>query len=187
MKKIILFLLFTFFLMSSNTYAFGWNKNDIGETKTHQRMWDDTFFDDPFFFYHKNFMNHWKDDLLDFSFSIISTPNNYPLDLEEQNNQLVATIDIPKFDPEEVEIEVKNDLWLIIRGSQEHTESQEDGDKKYYYRERSSGSFSRQILLPYPVDKSATRAHFKKGTLTIILPKKSTDSSISDSIPITIE
>ncbi len=187
MKKFTSFFLLSFFLINNSTHAFWWDESERSNNETHQKIWDDPFFSDPFFSYHKNFMNRWGDDIWEFSFPKISIANNYPLDLEEQDDTLVATIDIPKFDPEDIEIEVKNDRWLIIRGSQENEESEDNRDKKYYYRERSSGNFSRQVLLPHPVDKSTTSANFKEGTLTILLPKKSTEPVISDYIPITIE
>lgn len=188
MKKIIsVFLLGLILSSQTTTHAFWWERNEETNNNRYQDIWDDPFFDDPFFSYHRNFMNRWHSNLWDFSFPRISIANNYPLDLEEQEDQLVATIDIPHFDLEDIEVEVKNDRWLVVQGKKENQESEEKDDKKYYYRERLSGSFARQILLPHPVDKSATEAKYKDGTLTITLPKKSVEPVSTDVIPITTD
>ena len=186
MKKIIPAFLLSFILLTSSAQAFWWDMDRDREMRkeTYQDIWNDPFFDDPFFSYHRNFMNRWHSNLSDFSFPKISMANNYPLDLEEQEDQFVATIDIPHFGPADIEIEVKNDRWLIVQGKKEAKDESENEGKKYYYRERSSGSFARQILLPHPVDKSATEAKYKDGTFTITLPKKSVEPISTDTIPI---
>ena len=185
MKKYISLLLLLFLLISSTSNAFGLDKSESQEVQEKNKihLWDNPFFD-----YHQSFSNLWRDSFWDFSFPRISIANNYPLDLKEQDNGLIATIDIPNFEPDNIEIEVKNDRWLIIQGKKNDASSEEkNDDKKYYYRERSSGSFLRQFLLPYSVDTSATKAIHKNGVLTVILPKKSIDPDTSDNIPISIE
>jgi len=187
MKKYIPFFLLSFLLLSNSTNAFWWNNEPPtkAQEKNIQTLWDDPFFDDPFFGYHPSFFNRWHNPIWNTSFPRISVANNYPLDLEEKEDQLVATIDIPHFSPEDIEIEVKNDRWLIVKGQKEAEDESENDEKKYYYRERSSGSFSRQVLLPHPVDKSKTKADYKDGTLTITLPKKSVEAQTTNIIPIT--
>jgi HSP20 family protein len=58
---------------------------------------------------------------------------------------------------------------LTIKG--EKKEEKEDKGKDYYHMERSYGSFSRIIPLPVEVDEASIKASFKKGVLTIRLPK----------------
>ena len=43
--------------------------------------------------------------------------------------------------------------------------------KDYYMRERSFGSFERRFDLPEGVDADKIEASFKKGVLTLTLPK----------------
>src|SRR5215471_10546665 len=48
------------------------------------------------------------------------------------------------------------------------------GEKKknYYLSERRFGSFERSFAIPESVDESKIEANFKKGVLTVTLPKK---------------
>ena len=71
---------------------------------------------------------------------------------------------------EEKEIEVSlADDALTIQG--EKKEEKEQKDKGYYQLERSFGSFRRVLPLPAGVDTQKAEASFKKGVLTITIPK----------------
>lgn len=168
MKKIMPAFLLSFILLTSSTHAFWWDMDRDREkgTESLHNIWSDPFFS------HRDFMNRWHNNLWDISFPRVSMVNSYPLDLEEQEDQLVATIDVPHFDPEDIAVEVKNDRWLIVQGKKETKDESENNEKKYYYRERSSGSFARQVMLPYAVDKTKSVAEFQDGRLVITLPKK---------------
>jgi len=57
---------------------------------------------------------------------------------------------------------------LTIQG-----EKKEEKEKSYYRMERSYGSFKRTLPLPCEVEDDKVEAQFKKGVLTITLPKAS--------------
>jgi HSP20 family protein len=59
---------------------------------------------------------------------------------------------------------------LTIKGAKH--EEQEEKRKGYYVNERRSGSFERSFRLPEGVDADRIEANFKKGVLTVTLPKK---------------
>jgi HSP20 family protein len=59
---------------------------------------------------------------------------------------------------------------LTIKG--EKQEEKEEKKKGYYLRERHFGSFERSFGLPEGVDADKIEATFKKGVLTLTLPKK---------------
>ena len=59
---------------------------------------------------------------------------------------------------------------LIIKG--EKQEEKEEKKKDYYMRERNFGSFERRFEMPEGVDADKIEASFKKGVLTLTLPKK---------------
>jgi HSP20 family protein len=44
-------------------------------------------------------------------------------------------------------------------------------EKDYYLHERSFGSFEHSFALPEGVDRDKVEASFKKGVLTVTLPK----------------
>jgi HSP20 family protein len=59
---------------------------------------------------------------------------------------------------------------LTIKGEkQEETEKKE---KDYYLQERSFGSFERSFEVPESIEVDKSEASFKKGVLTLTLPKK---------------
>ena len=60
------------------------------------------------------------------------------VDVVRENGHLVVRADIPGIKPEEVKIEVEDDILTV---SGEHTESKEEKDKHYVRRERRYGSF----------------------------------------------
>jgi len=53
----------------------------------------------------------------------------------------------------------------------EKQEEKEEKKKDYYLRERSFGSFQRAFEVPEGVDADKIEANFKKGLLTVTLPK----------------
>ena len=54
----------------------------------------------------------------------------------------------------------------------EKQEEKEEKKKDYYLQERHYGSFERSFEIPEGVDPDKIEAIFKKGVLTVTLPKK---------------
>ena len=71
-------------------------------------------------------------------------------------------------DEKNVEVKVANGV-LTIRG--EKQDEKEEKKKGYHMRERSYGSFERSFQVPDGVDADKIEANFRKGVLTVILPK----------------
>jgi HSP20 family protein len=59
---------------------------------------------------------------------------------------------------------------MTIKG--EKKEEKEEKKKEYYLSERRYGAFQRSFSLPDGVDADKIEASFKKGVLTVTLPKK---------------
>jgi HSP20 family protein len=59
---------------------------------------------------------------------------------------------------------------LSIKG--EKQQEKEKKKKDYYLRKRNFGSFERSFQIPKSVDTDKIEAAFKKGVLTVTLPKK---------------
>jgi HSP20 family protein len=75
---------------------------------------------------------------------------------------------------ENLELHLHNDV-LTIRGARKPPIDQ---GVDYFYKECYWGKFSRTIVLPVEVKIEMTRAEFKNGVLTVILPKTNVDGSI---------
>lgn len=90
------------------------------------------------------------------------------VDVFEAGEEIVAKINIPGIDPEEVEIMVSEDT-LIVQG--EVTEEQQLDEEGYHKIERQTGSFKRTISLPFKVKREEASASAEYGVLEIRMPK----------------
>ncbi|HBW74393.1 MAG: Protein containing Heat shock protein Hsp20 protein [Candidatus Magasanikbacteria bacterium GW2011_GWA2_45_39] len=92
------------------------------------------------------------------------------VDVAQNNKELVVMATIAGARPEDISINIFNDL-LTIRGKRNSEQELKDDD--YFYRECFWGSFSRTIVLPVDVLTDSARATLKNGVLTIRIPKES--------------
>jgi len=90
------------------------------------------------------------------------------LDVTEDAKAFTVTAELPGLGEKDIDLSISGDT-LTIRG--EKKEEKEDTSRNYYYSERSYGSFTRAIPLPGQVETDKVSANFKKGVLTITLPK----------------
>jgi HSP20 family protein len=92
------------------------------------------------------------------------------LDVEEKGDSFIVKAEIPGVNPEEMEVELHGDQ-LMIRGEKKEVKEEKDEEKKYYYKERSFGSFSRSIALGVELDPEDVQAEYRDGVLTVTLRK----------------
>lgn len=90
------------------------------------------------------------------------------IDIREGEKDFVIQAELPGMDEKDVEVLLTDDA-LTIKG--EKKEEKEHKSKGYYHVERSYGAFNRTIPLPLGVDTKKAEAKFKKGVLSITLPK----------------
>ncbi len=90
------------------------------------------------------------------------------VDIVEKDNAFEIVAELPGLDEKNVEVSIANG-GLTIKG--EKQEEREEKKKDYHLHERSFGSFERTFGIPEGVDRSKIDAVFKKGVLTITLPK----------------
>ncbi len=90
------------------------------------------------------------------------------VDIAESDKAYEVTADLPGMDETDVEVKLTNGN-LVLKG--EKQEEKEEKKKDYYVHERSFGSFERSFPLPDGVDREKIEASFKKGVLTVTLPK----------------
>ena len=90
------------------------------------------------------------------------------VDIKESDKDIRVSVELPGMDDKDVNVLLGKDS-LTIKG--EKKEEKEDKGKNYYRMERSYGSFSRTIPLPAEIDTDRAKAEFKKGLLTVTLPK----------------
>lgn len=90
------------------------------------------------------------------------------MDVFETEAQIVATVELPGIDPDDVEVAVE-DSTLTISGSREF--SSEVKEESFHRIARRYGSFSRAIALPQTADTEEVEAAFDNGVLTVQVPK----------------
>ncbi|HUO70474.1 MAG TPA: Hsp20/alpha crystallin family protein [Solirubrobacteraceae bacterium] len=89
------------------------------------------------------------------------------IDVVREDGQIVVHAELPGIKPDEVKIEVEDDVLTV---SGEHEESKEEKDKQYVRRERHYGSFSRSIALPKGVDPKKIKAKTHDGIVEVRIP-----------------
>lgn len=85
-------------------------------------------------------------------------------DISETDEAMLVSVDLPGLDDKDVEVNVTDDM-LTIRGEREE-KAEKDG-----FTSQSRRSFHRMIPVPPGVDAEKAEAEFKRGVLTVTLPK----------------
>ncbi len=92
-----------------------------------------------------------------------------PVDIYEQDGNLVLKAELPGIDPKDVDVRVENNV-LTLHG--ERKWDQEVRREDCHRVERAYGSFSRAFTLPNVVDTASIKAEFKDGVLRVMMPKR---------------
>jgi HSP20 family protein len=91
------------------------------------------------------------------------------VDVAEDDKAYEITAELPGMEEKDIALTVSGDT-LSITG--EKSDEKEEQKKDYYLSERRYGSFERSFRLPDGVDADKIEATFKKGVLTVTLPKR---------------
>lgn len=89
------------------------------------------------------------------------------LDLYQNNDNVVAVVELPGLRKEDIEISLQ-DGTLTISGERKGETTPENSATR---TERSAGKFRRSITIPTRVDANKVSATYKDGILTVTLPK----------------
>ena len=90
------------------------------------------------------------------------------MDVSETDKEIVVSAELPGLADEDIDVSLSLGMLTI---SGEKKQEKEKKGRNYYHVERSYGSFQRSIPLPAEVDTNQVDAVFKKGVLTVTLPK----------------
>lgn len=101
--------------------------------------------------------------------SIFQSETTPAVNVVEKPNEFQITAELPGMDEKDIEVHCASGA-LTIRG--EKKEEKEEKRQGYYLSERRFGSFQRSFRLPEEVDADKIGAVFKKGVLTLTLPKR---------------
>jgi HSP20 family protein len=90
------------------------------------------------------------------------------VDIVDKDEQLVLTAELPGIKPEDVHLEIDNNV-LTLKG--EKSVEHEEKTERYRCWERSFGTFERSFAVPSQVDVAKIRAEFRNGVLEVHMPK----------------
>jgi HSP20 family protein len=93
---------------------------------------------------------------------------NPRVDVTEDDKEIRITAELPGVEEKDVEVSLTRDA-ITLKGDK-RSEKEDKGEERYRL-ERSYGSFRRSFSLPCEVDSDKASASFKKGVLTVTLPK----------------
>ena len=103
----------------------------------------------------------------------MTDPTAVPINLFENDRELVVVAPMPGVTPEDISVDVLDDGMLIVRARM-HGEGQER--RQYLVREWTYGPFERSLQLPVPVDAARANLTYGNGVLTVALPKAAATS-----------
>ena len=91
------------------------------------------------------------------------------VDLLEHEKACVLVADLPGMQQENINVSVQDNV-LTLEGKRpfEHTEN---GQGRYHYSERTSGTFCRRFMLSTAMNAAQITATYKHGVLEVHLPK----------------
>ena len=91
-----------------------------------------------------------------------------PLDISEDEKNVIVRASVPGFKPADIDVEVHAGI-LTIKAT--HTDEKEEKNERFFRRERRFASMSRRVALPSTVEDNKTNAELKDGVLTLSIPK----------------
>lgn len=91
-------------------------------------------------------------------------------DVVDKEKEIQIRADLPGLDEKDIEVRLSDGILTVQGEKKEETEEGEKGTS-YYLSERRYGAFQRSFRVPEGVDVETVDASFKKGVLTITLPK----------------
>jgi len=89
-------------------------------------------------------------------------------EVQEDEHGLTVRLEVPGMERENFDIDVVEG-YLVVRGEKRVQQEQRQG--RFHVMECAYGSFERAIPLPVEVDGSKASASYRRGVLTVSLPK----------------
>jgi HSP20 family protein len=95
-----------------------------------------------------------------------------PINIWLGENSVVVAAELPGVTRDDVSLNLQDDV-LTLEGQREPRQQEENGN--WQRRERSYGSFSRAVQLPFRIDPDKVQARFNNGILEVELERLEAD------------
>ena len=103
-----------------------------------------------------------------FGRQVLGTGAAPALDVCEDDGNFYVEADLPDVSPEKLEVTVKEGSRLTVSGERRQIDPP---NAVWHRQERFAGTFSRELMLPAPVDADKVQARYEDGVLKLTLPK----------------
>ncbi|MEM5783022.1 MAG: Hsp20/alpha crystallin family protein [Candidatus Aenigmatarchaeota archaeon] len=90
------------------------------------------------------------------------------IDLKETDSELIASVEIPGVNKEDIQLKVTEDSLEIKVERKQEVKIQKEN---YFKAERAYRGFYRKVILPVKIIPEKTKANYKDGILEIIMQK----------------
>jgi len=104
------------------------------------------------------------------------------VDVSENDKQVTVKAEVPGLDEDNLQLSFAKGVLTIFG---EKRVEREEKDSRYFRMERAYGSFRRAIEMPCEVEEDNITATFKKGVLTVVLPKSTRAEVLGRRITVT--
>lgn len=106
-------------------------------------------------------------------FSGLGVPSSFEqaefeVDVSENDEQVLVRASVPGFKRDDISVDIHEGVLTI---SATMNEEAEEHTERYHRRERRTGSMSRRVTLPVPVNEENAEASLNDGVLELRLPK----------------
>lgn len=105
-------------------------------------------------------------------------------EVSETDEEIRVKAELPGMDEKDIDISIDENV-LTIRA--ERKDEREEKKRNYQVSEMSYGSFQRSLPLNMAVDRDRAKAKFKRGVLTLTLPKTEHAKAERKQIPVSTE
>ena len=92
---------------------------------------------------------------------------NLPVNIQGNNEEATISIEVPGVNTEDIDISIEGNIVHVSV-----TRHEKEGEKKYYLKERRTGSWKRSIQLGFDVNEEKVDASYQKGILYIHVSKQ---------------
>ena len=103
---------------------------------------------------------------------LLANPNTMRtpvVDVDERDDEVVASIEIPGVNKEDIQLDVRNGMLNI---KAEHKDEKENKGKDKYVYQRSYQGFARSMPIPDYINEDKVKAKYDNGVLKVHMPKK---------------
>jgi|GEM_PF-256733 len=98
-------------------------------------------------------------------------------EVEERDQDIVVRLEAPGMDRDDFDLAVVDDTLLVRGEKRVHRESHPTaGGRRYHVMECAYGRFERAVALPAPVEDTKAQAGYRRGVLTVTLPKRASSA-----------